>query len=129
MNPSVKFFLVLFMSLELSLNRSIYANFYVLSISVLLLLLARSSFKKILWLLLMPLIPAFGTGLSFYMHGSGDYLYNTWLYSSRIYALVWLGAYLTFTIDTSELLDSLYQNCHLPAKFTYGFMGAFNFIP
>lgn len=129
MNPSLKLALVLIFSFEIAFMQSIYANIIIAVIGFIYLLTKKISLKKLLWLLIVPIIPVFGTWFSFYMHGSGDSMHSAWLLSTRIYAYIFLGGILSLTVDVDDLLGSLEQNCRIPSKFVYGTLGAFNFAP
>ena len=129
MNPSLKLGLVLIASFEIAFMQSIVANITIAALGLLYLLSKRVSLKKLLWLLLVPIIPVIGTWLSFYAHGTGDVFHSAWLLSTRIYAYIYLGGILTLTVSVEDLLGSLEQNCHIPTKFVYGTLGAFNFVP
>lgn len=129
MNPSVKLGVVLFISFEIAFVQTITTNVVIAVVAALYLIAKRISVKRFAWLLIVPIIPVLGTWLSFYFHGTGDAMHSAWLLSTRVFAYIWLGGVLTFTCTPDELLGSLEQNCHLPAKFVYGMLGAFNFAP
>ncbi|MFT8324915.1 energy-coupling factor transporter transmembrane component T family protein [Oenococcus sicerae] len=128
-NPSLKFVFVMLISLEISFTNIITLNIYLIILGGIYLLMNRVNYKKLLWLLLMPLIPAFGSWMSFYFNGTGNYIHTAWVLFTRVYAYVWFGAALTLTTDASQLLASFEQNFHMPTKFVYGILGAFNFVP
>ncbi|AKP67904.1 energy-coupling factor transporter transmembrane component T family protein [Companilactobacillus ginsenosidimutans] len=129
MNPSLKLALVLIASFELAFMQSYLANIIIALLGLIYLLIKRINPKRLLWLLIVPIIPVMGTWFSFYLHGSGDSLHSAWLLSTRIYAYIALGGVLTFTVTVDDLLGSLEQNAHIPSKFVYGTLGAFNFAP
>lgn len=109
--------------------QSYLANIVIAVFGLIYLLIKRVSFKKLLWLIIVPIIPVMGTWFSFYLHGSGDSMHSAWLLSTRIYAYIFLGGTFSMTLDSDALFGSLEQNCRIPSKFVYGTMGAFNFIP
>ncbi|GAF41652.1 ABC transporter [Agrilactobacillus composti DSM 18527 = JCM 14202] len=119
---------MIFASFEIAFTQSIWANVYLVALCLVYLIPTLTP-KRIAWLLFMPVIPILGTWMSFYFHGTGDVWHTSWLLSTRIYAYIFLGAIVTFTMPINNLLGSLEQNCHIPSKFVYGTLGAFNFIP
>jgi energy-coupling factor transport system permease protein len=121
--------MVLLASLEIAFMQSYLANIVIAVFGLIYLLIKRVSFKKLLWLIIVPIIPVMGTWFSFYLHGSGDSMHSAWLLSTRIYAYIFLGGTFSMTLDSDALFGSLEQNCRIPSKFVYGTMGAFNFIP
>ncbi|WKN29451.1 energy-coupling factor transporter transmembrane protein EcfT [Apilactobacillus kunkeei] len=58
---------------------------------------------------------------------NGDYQYGI-LLVTRLYAFVTLGGTYTCKTAIQDLAGSLEQNFHVPSKFAYGVIGAFNLI-
>lgn len=129
MNPTLKLALVLLLSLEIAFTQSVLVNVLIVIAACGVLWHSHLPLKKYLGLLLLPVIPILGTWMSFHTHGAGDVSHTVWLLSTRIVAYVWLGGILTLTMDLADLFGSLEQNGHVPSKFVYGTLGAFNFLP
>lgn len=129
MNSSIKLLLVLLMSFELAFVQSITVNISVIVLGMSYLLAKKVKLQKLLLLIIIPIIPVASTWSSFYVNGTGDFIHSAWLLSSRIYAYIILGGIFSFTTSINDLLSSLEQNWHMPSKFVYGTLGAFNFAP
>ena len=129
MNPSMKLFLLLIVALEISFTTIISLNVALVILAVLYLGFKRVRLRTLLWLLIVPLIPAIGLWSTQYINGTGQKELMAWVLFTRIYAFVFTGATLTLTTDVLQLADSLEQNCHLPAKFSYGVLAAYNLAP
>lgn len=129
MNPSWKFFLVLFISLEISFTRGLTANLLIILICGLLLLKCRLHWKTWLRLLLTPLIPALALAITI----GGFTPEHDWFFAavlaSRFYAYVAMGAWVTNSTSTLNLIRSLEQNAHLSPKYAYGVLAAINLVP
>lgn len=129
MNASLKLLIAITLSLEISFTKSISLNIILVTFSLLYVLWHRPTWKQLGYLLVLPLLPAFGSWSSLYLYGTGDNIHMAWVLFSRIFAYVWIGGALTMTTSIDEMLTSLEQNAKLPSTFVYGMLGAFNFIP
>lgn len=128
MNPSLKFILVLIISLEVSLKANLLANLILIFISLVYLLVHRISLKELALLFLVPLIAAIAIFIAIYYSPKHDLAY-AWILFTRLYTFVFLGACLTKTTTATQLSRSLEQNLHMPSKFAYGTLAAFNVLP
>ena len=124
MNPVLKLLMMLVIALEISFTTSVRLNIVIFVVS-LIYLIFFASIKRILYLLFVTLIPA--TGIFFAQKINGDYQYGI-LLVTRLYAFVTLGGTYTCKTSIEDLAGSLEQNFHVPSKFAYGVMGAFNLI-
>ncbi|ETY75628.1 energy-coupling factor transporter transmembrane component T family protein [Lactiplantibacillus fabifermentans] len=129
MNPSIKLLLLFIIALEISFTTIISLNIALVILATLYLLWRRTSLKTLGWLLIVPLLPAIGLWSTQYINGTGDNAQMAWVLFTRIYAFVFTGATFTLTTDILELADALEQNWHLPAKFAYGVLAAYNLVP
>lgn len=129
MNPSLKFLLVLIISLEISIVPNLFVNLGLIAITIIVLLKKRLSAKYFLALLLWPLLAAIAIFVAIYYYSPGHDLNYALTLFTRLYVYVFLGAYLTKTTSALELARSFEQNLHLPSKFAYGSLAAFNVIP
>ncbi|MFB9769689.1 energy-coupling factor transporter transmembrane component T family protein [Lactiplantibacillus modestisalitolerans] len=129
MNPSMKLALLFVVALEISFTTIVSLNVALIIIALIYLLFKRTRLKTLGWLLLVPLLPAIGLWSTQYINGTGDKTLMAWVLFTRIYAFVFTGATFTLTTNILQLADSLEQNWHLPAKFAYGVLAAYNLIP
>ncbi|MBA3075945.1 energy-coupling factor transporter transmembrane component T [Lactiplantibacillus plantarum] len=129
MNPSMKLLLLLIIALEISFTTTVSLNVALIILALIYLLGHRTRLRTLGWLLLIPLLPAIGLWSTQYINGSGDKTLMAWVLFTRIYAFVFTGATFTLTTDVLQLTDSLEQNWHLPAKFSYGVLAAYNLVP
>lgn len=129
MNPGLKLFLILIISLEISLIPNLTANIIIIGICLIYLLIKKINLKKLLLLFLVPLFAAAVVFITIYYFTPQRSLYHACILSTRIYAYVFLGAIFTETTSFLSLARSLEQNFKLPSKFAYGTLAAFNVIP
>lgn len=129
MNPGLKLFLILIISLEISLIPNLIANIIIIVASLSYLAFKHLSLKKLLLIFLIPLFAALVVFITIYYFTPGHSLYQASVLFTRIYAYIFLGATLTETTSVLALARSLEQNFKLPSKFTYGTLAAFNVIP
>lgn len=129
MNPSFKLLLLLVIALEISFTTIVSLNVTLVLLALIYLLAHRVRIRTLLWLLVVPLIPAIGLWSTQYINGTGQKELMAWVLFTRIYAFVFTGATLTLTTNVLTLADSLEQNGHLPAKFAYGVLAAYNLAP
>lgn len=128
MNPSIKLLIVLAASLEISFTYNTPANLLIIVVSCIYLAIHRIRPLSVLWLLVVPLIPAVGLFTTIYFFGSQQLTTAVALFT-RMYAYVFAGATFTLTTSPLALAHSLEQNCHLPSKYAYGTLAAFNMLP
>ena len=129
MNPSVKFLLVLIISIETACKASLTANCIVIGFCLLYLLWKRMHLKDLLLLIFVPLIGAFVVFATLYWFSDHPDHYFAWVLSTRIYVYVLSIACIAHTTTSEELARSFEQNLHLPSKFAYGVLAALNIIP
>lgn len=129
MNPTIKLALILIASLEISFTYNLPANLLVILISVIYLFYHRIHGKTLAWLVIVPIIPAFGLFTTIYFFSSQHDLATASALFTRMYAYVFAGASFSLTTKPLDLAHSLEQNCHLPSKFAYGTLAAFNMLP
>lgn len=129
MNPSIKLLLLFIIALEISFSLIISLNVALVILAIGYLLLHRTKCRTIGWLLIVPLLPAIGLWSTQYINGSGNKTLMAWVLFTRIYAFVFTGATFTLTTNILQLADSLEQNWHLPSKFAYGVLAAYNLVP
>ena len=129
MNPSIKLLLLFIIALEISFTTIISLNVALIVLAIAYLLIHHTKLRTIGWLLIVPLLPAIGLWSTQYINGSGNKTLMAWVLFSRIYAFVFTGATFTLTTNILQLADSLEQNWHLPAKFAYGVLAAYNLVP
>jgi len=129
MNPSIKLLLLFIIALEISFSLIISLNVALVILAIGYLLLHHTKWRTIGWLLIVPLLPAIGLWSTQYINGSGNKTLMAWVLFTRIYAFVFTGATFTLTTNILQLADSLEQNWHLPSKFAYGVLAAYNLVP
>ena len=129
MNPSIKLLLLLIIALEISFTMIISLNVALVILAIIYLGLHGTKLKTLVWLLVVPLLPAIGLWSTQYINGSGDKALMAWVLFTRIYAFVFTGATFTLTTNILQLADALEQNWHLPSKFAYGVLAAYNLVP
>ncbi|MDE7049387.1 MAG: energy-coupling factor transporter transmembrane protein EcfT [Lactobacillus sp.] len=129
MNPGLKLFLILIISLEISLIPNLTANIIIIGICLIYLLIKKINLKKLLLLFLVPLFAAAVVFITIYYFTPQHSLYHACILPTRIYAYVFLGSIFTETTSFLSLARSLEQNFKLPSKFAYGTLAAFNVIP
>ena len=129
MNPGLKLFLILIISLEISLVPNLGANLIIIGACLLYLLFKHINLKKLFLLFIIPLFAASVVFITIYYFTPSRSLYKACVLFTRIYAYVFLGAAFTETTSFLALARSLEQNFKLPSKFAYGTLAAFNVIP
>lgn len=129
MNPSFKFLLALIVSVEISLKSSLLTNLLVIVFCLIYLCYQHVQLKKLLLVLLMPLIAAFTVFATLYWFAPVPSLANALSLSSRIYVYTLTIYCVSFGTSAEELARSLEQNFHLPSKFAYGVLAALNIVP
>lgn len=129
MNPSLKFILILILSLAISIKMSLTANCTLIGLALCYLVAKRIPSKRLLVLLLSPLPAALTVFLTLNFFTDQPNTYVALNLSSRIYVYVSLIACLSLTTPASTFARSLEQNLHLPSKFAYGVLAALNLLP
>lgn len=129
MNPSFKLFLILFISLEITFTSKLWANIIIILVALALLAVHHFSWRQFCWLIAIPFLPAMALFITIsFFSPDRDWFYG-WVLVSRIYGYVSLGTLFTATTSQLALACSLEQNCHLPSKYAYGVLAAFNLVP
>jgi energy-coupling factor transport system permease protein len=90
MNPGLKLFLILIISLEISLIPNLVANIIIIIASLGYLTFKHLSPKKLLLLFLIPLFAALVVFITIYYFTQGHSFYNASVLFTRIYAYVYL---------------------------------------
>lgn len=129
MNPSLKLFLVLLISLEVTFTSNLVANLIVIIVTFLLLWHHHFTGQQFLQLLLIPLLPAGALVITIGIFSPGHNWPYGWMLVSRLYLYVSCGSLFVHTTSPLSLARSLEQNCHLPSKYAYGVLAAFNLVP
>jgi len=129
MNSSIKLLLVLLISLEVSFTHSLSANLILIAAGLIYLLIHKISTKALLFLTAIPFLPALGLFVTIYYYSPGQDLHFAFVLFTRMYVYVTVGAGFTMTSSPLDLALSLEQNWHLPSKFAYGSLAAFNMLP
>lgn len=128
MNPSFKFILAILIALEISFTSVWTVNVALAIVGLIVILSSRPPLKRLLLLFVVPLIPAVALVMAILLQSDAGTHFALVLFT-RIYAYVFVGSAATLTTNVADLVMSLEQNLHLPSKFAYGFLGAFNLLP
>lgn len=123
MDPALKLITILIIAIEISFTQNLILNFIIIIVSLLIIILNKISLKSLLYIFLVPIIPAIGIYTAQLINGSTNYGI---ILATRVYAYVFLGTTFTKTASIKDLIFTLEQNFKLPAKFAYGVLGAFN---
>ena len=129
MNPSLEFLLAFIISLEISIKPSLITNFLIIAFALVYLLIRKTSFKKMIGLLMIPFIAAFTIFATLYWFSTKPDPYYAWNLSSRVYVYILNIACVAADTTAIEFSRSLEQNLHLPSKFAYGVLAALGIIP
>ena len=129
MNPSLEFLLAFIISLEISIKPSLITNFLIIAFALVYLLIRKTSFKKMIGLLMIPFIAAFTIFATLYWFSTKPDPYYAWNLSSRVYVYILTIACVTADTTAVKFSRSLEQNLHLPSKFAYGVLAALGIIP
>ena len=121
MNPSLKFLLAVLIALEISFTNTWTVNLGLAVIGLLVILSSRPSLKRLVLLFFVPLIPAVALAVAILLQSNAGIHFALVLFT-RIYAYVFVGSAATLTTSVADL-------AHIPSKFAYGFLGAFNLLP
>lgn len=129
MNPSLKLFLILFISLEITFTTKLWPNVVIIVFALVILASHRFRGRQFLWMVGIPLLPAMALFITIGLFSPAHDWHYGWVLVSRLYVYVSLGTLFTHTTATLELARSLEQNCHLPSKYAYGVLAALNMLP
>lgn len=129
MNPSLKLFLILFISLEITFTSKLTANLVIIAVALIILRRQHFRWRQFGWLVGVPLLPALALFITIVFFSPDHDWHFGWVLVSRLYVYVSLGALFNQTTSPLDLARSLEQNCHLPSKYAYGILAAFNLIP
>ena len=95
MNPGLKLFLILIISLEISLVPNLGASLIIIGACLLYLLFKHINLKKLFLLFIIPLFAASVVFITIYYFTPSRSLYKACVLFTRIYAYVFLGAAFT----------------------------------
>ncbi|UQS84414.1 energy-coupling factor transporter transmembrane protein EcfT [Apilactobacillus apisilvae] len=123
MNSALKLITILMIAIEISFTYNLILNSLIIIISILILIINKIKIKSLIYLVIVPIIPALGIYFAQNINGNPDY---SIILVSRVYSYILLGSVFTNSSSIEELVFTLEQNFKLPAKFAYGILGAFN---
>lgn len=129
MNPSLKMLMCLIFALELSIKPDLIMSIIVIIGCLLYLLIKKTKPKSILFLLISPILAAIVAFVTIYYFSPGHNLTYAFILFTRIYVYVLTTACVFKTVSIANLVRSFEQNLHLPSKFAYGILAAFNILP
>ncbi|KRL36972.1 energy-coupling factor transporter transmembrane component T family protein [Liquorilactobacillus uvarum] len=128
LNATILTVIMLGVGFQIAFSRSVSLNVIVTLSCLLYLLYCHVSLKEILVMLLIAFPLSFGSWWSFIMFGTGDTWHSAWIYGTRVYAYLLLGAILTLTVQVKEILISLSIHAKLSETFVYGLLASFNML-
>lgn len=129
MNPSLKLFLVLIITLEVTFTSHLYSNVVIIILALAYLIYRRVRWQRLAWLIVITLVPALAIFVTIAFFSPGHNVYFAWVLVTRLYVYVLTGSTVSCTTSALLLVQSLEQNCHLPSKFAYGILAALNLFP
>lgn len=129
MNPSLKLFLVLIITLEVTFTSHLYSNVVIIILALVYLIYRRVRWQRLAWLIVITLVPALAIFVTIAFFSPGHNVYFAWVLVTRLYVYVLTGSAVSCTTSALLLVRSLEQNCHLPSKFAYGILAALNLFP
>lgn len=129
MNPSLKLFLVLIITLEVTFTSHLYSNVVIIILALTYLIYRRVRWQRLAWLIVITLVPALAIFVTIAFFSPGHNVYFAWVLVTRLYVYVLTGSAVSCTTSALLLVRSLEQNCHLPSKFAYGILAALNLFP
>ena len=129
MNPSLKLFLVLIITLEVTFTSHLYSNVVIIILALAYLIYRRVRWQRLAWLIVITLVPALAIFVTIAFFSPGHNVYFAWVLVTRLYVYVLTGSAVSCTTSALLLVQSLEQNCHLPSKFAYGILAAPNLFP
>jgi len=128
MNPSLKLALIVLIALEVSFVQVWTVNVVLIVVSLLLMLINRVPWRRLLLLTIVPLFFASALVWSLMLRGDASTHFLIVIFT-RMFVYVYMGGWFTLTTKPLRLTRSLEQNAKLPSKFAYGFLAAFNLMP
>ncbi|MFT8668560.1 MAG: energy-coupling factor transporter transmembrane component T [Liquorilactobacillus hordei] len=127
-NPTILVIIMLGIGLQITFAHSVSTNIGVVIITLMYLCYCKTS-GKLLFLASLYVFPlALGSWWSFIAFGTGDVWHTAWIYASRVYAYLYLGAIVTLTIPIKNILLSLSLHLKLSTTFVYGLLASFNLL-
>lgn len=129
MNPSLKLFSVLIITLEVTFTSHLYSNVVIIILALAYLIYRRVRWQRLAWLIVITLVPALAIFVTIAFFSPGHNVYFAWVLVTRLYVYVLTGSAVSCTTSALLLVRSLEQNCHLPSKFAYGILAALNLFP
>lgn len=129
MNPSLKLFLVLIITLEVTFTSHLYSNVVIIILALAYLIYRRVRWQRLAWLIVITLVLALAIFVTIAFFSPGHNVYFAWVLVTRLYVYVLTGSAVSCTTSALLLVRSLEQNCHLPSKFAYGILAALNLFP
>lgn len=129
MNPSLKLFLVLIITLEVTFTSHLYSNVVIIILALAYLIYRRVRWQRLAWLIVITLVPVLAIFVTIAFFSPGHNVYFAWVLVTRLYVYVLTGSAVSCTTSALLLVRSLEQNCHLPSKFAYGILAALNLFP
>ena len=129
MNPSLKLFLVLIITLEVTFTSHLYSNVVIIILALAYLIYRRVRWQRLAWLIVITLVPALAIFVTIAFFSPDHNVYFAWVLVTRLYVYVLTGSAVSCTTSALLLVRSLEQNCHLPSKFAYGILAALNLFP
>lgn len=129
MNPSLKLFLALIITLEVTFTSHLYSNVVIIILALAYLIYRRVRWQRLAWLIVITLVPALAIFVTIAFFSPGHNVYFAWVLVTRLYVYVLTGSAVSCTTSALLLVRSLEQNCHLPSKFAYGILAALNLFP
>ncbi|MFT8425423.1 MAG: energy-coupling factor transporter transmembrane component T [Liquorilactobacillus sp.] len=127
-NPAVLVIIMLGIGLQITFAHSIFTNIGVIIITCLYLSYCKTSSKLLILTSLYAFPLALGSWWSFIAFGTGDVWHIAWIYASRVYAYLYLGAIVTLTVPIKDILLSLALHLNLSSTFVYGLLASFNLL-
>ncbi|AUJ30497.1 energy-coupling factor transporter transmembrane component T [Liquorilactobacillus hordei] len=127
-NPTILVIIMLGVGLQITFAHSVSTNIGVVIITLMYLCYCKTS-GKLLFLASLYAFPlALGSWWSFIAFGTGDVWHTAWIYASRVYAYLYLGAIVTLTTPIKNILLSLSLHLKLSTTFVYGLLASFNLL-
>ncbi|MFT9004006.1 MAG: energy-coupling factor transporter transmembrane component T [Liquorilactobacillus hordei] len=127
-NPTILVIIMLGVGFQITFAHSVSTNIGVVIITLMYLCYCKTS-GKLLFLASLYAFPlALGSWWSFIAFGTGDVWHTAWIYASRVYAYLYLGAIVTLTTPIKNILLSLSLHLKLSTTFVYGLLASFNLL-
>ncbi|MDV7758484.1 energy-coupling factor transporter transmembrane component T [Liquorilactobacillus mali] len=127
-NPTILVIIMLGIGLQITFAHSVSTNIVVIFVTCFYLCYCKASGKLLILTSLYAFPLALGSWWSFIMFGTGDVWHTAWIYASRVYAYLYLGAIVTLTVSVKNILLSLSLHLKLSSTFVYGLLASFNLL-